>query len=299
MNISRRELMQAGLGAAALWAAGGRLRAAGAQEEPGAASRAAGQANAAAAGEKPYLIGLQLYSVRNDCARDLSGVLQAVGKMGYQGVEFAGYYNRPAAELRKMLDDNGLKCCGTHTGLDTLASEKLAETVEFNRVLGNRFLMVPSLPAERTASVAALKETARLFTELAAKVKDQGMRVGYHAHAGDFKKLDDGETVWDVIFTNAGPDVLMQLDTSNCLAGGGDPVAVLKKHPGRSLTIHVKEYGQAGATIGEGEVKWAEVLRECRTTGGTEWFIVEQESYKGAPLESVKESLAGLRKLLG
>jgi sugar phosphate isomerase/epimerase len=297
MNYSRRELIRAGVGTAALWAAGVVGRTAGAQEQRGAAPRP--DTRPAAAGEKRYRVGLQLYSVRGDCAKDLPGVLRAVGKMGYEGVEFAGYYDRAAAELRKMLDDNGLKCCGTHTGLDTLASEKLAETVEFNRVLGNRFLMVPSLPAERTASVAALQETARIFTELAAKVKDRGMLVGYHAHAGDFKKLEGGETPWDILFTHAGPEVLMQLDTSNCLAGGGDPVAVLKKYPGRSLTIHVKEHGKEGATIGEGEVNWAAVLRECRTTGGTEWFVVEQESYRGAPLDSVKESLAGLRKLLG
>lgn len=165
-------------------------------------------------------------------------------------------------------------------------------------MLGNRFLLVPSLPGERMASVAALQETAKIFTELAAKVKDQGMHVGYHAHAGDFRKLESGETPWDVLFTSAGPAVTMQLDTANCMAGGGDPVAVLKKFPGRSLTIHVKEHGKDGATIGEGEVNWAEVLRVCRTTGGTEWFVVEQESYKGTPLDSVKESLAGLRKLL-
>ena len=85
-------------------------------------------------------------------------------------------------------------------------------------------------------------DTAKLFTELAAKVKPQGMRVGYHAHGGDFKKFD-GETAWDIFFSNAGPDVVMQMDIGNCLGGGGDPYAMLKKFPGRSATIHLKEHG--------------------------------------------------------
>ena len=85
-------------------------------------------------------------------------------------------------------------------------------------------------------------KTAKLFTEMAAKVKPQGMRVGYHAHGGDFKKFD-GETAWDILFGNAGPDVVMQMDIGNCLGGGGDPYAMLKKFPGRSATIHLKEHG--------------------------------------------------------
>lgn len=116
MSISRRELMKAGVGSAACWAAGMAVRSAGAQEQPGAVQRPEPRTRPAA-GKQPHQIGLQLYSVRDDCAKDLPGVLEAVGKMGYQGVEFAGYYGRSASELRKMLDANGLKCCGTHTGL--------------------------------------------------------------------------------------------------------------------------------------------------------------------------------------
>ena len=176
-------------------------------------------------------IGLQLYSVRKQCEKDLPGVLAAVSKMGYQGVEFAGYYGRNAQELRKMLDANGLKCCGTHAGWDTLHGDELKKTVEFNKTLGNPFLICPWLPPQEVKSVNAIKATAKFFTDLAQKVKADGLRVGYHAHPGDFKKLD-GETEWDIFFTNAGPNVVMQLDVGNCLEGGGDPYAILKKFPG-------------------------------------------------------------------
>ena len=279
MNLSRRDMLKLGAGAAAVWATGARALVA-----------------RAAAGSK-IPVGLQLYSVRDACTKDLPGVLEAVGKMGYQGVEFAGYYGRNAAELRKLLDANGLKCCGTHTGLNTVTGDALKETIEFNQTLGNKFLIVPGLPQASVASADACKKTAAFFTETAAKVKGQGMHVGYHAHGGDFKKFD-GETVWDILFSNAGPDVVMQLDIGNSMDGGGDPIAILKKFPGRSLTIHLKEHGgPKGAAIGEGDVDWKEIFRLCETTGKTEWYIVEQESYAGGPLDSVEACIKSLRKM--
>src|ERR1051325_11600924 len=92
---------------------------------------------------KPLQVGLQLYSVRDDCAKDLPGVLKAVAKMGYTGVEFAGYHGRTAQELRQLLDENHLECYGTHIGLETLIGENLEKTIEFNKVLKNKFLCVP------------------------------------------------------------------------------------------------------------------------------------------------------------
>ena len=93
-------------------------------------------------------IALQLYSVRDDCAGDLSLTLQAVAQMGYEGVEFAGYYDRTAEELRDMCEDLGLKVAGTHTGINTLLGDELAETLEFNKILGNPYLIVPGLSEE-------------------------------------------------------------------------------------------------------------------------------------------------------
>jgi len=280
MNFSRRDLLKLGAGAAAMWVT------------PINPLSARAKAN-----KKKIPIGLQLYSVRQDCKKDLPGVLEAVAKMGYQGVEFAGYYGQEADKLRKMLDDNGLKCCGTHTGLNTLMGDALKATAEFNNTLGNKFLIVPGMPHARRASIQAVKETAGLFNELAEKAKPMGMRVGYHAHGGDFERFD-GQTAWDILFGNTGTDVVMQLDIGNCIEGGGDPIAVLKKFPGRSATVHLKEHGgKPGAAIGQGDVNWSEVFRICETTGGTEWYIVEQESYAGSPLDCVKLCLYNLRKM--
>jgi sugar phosphate isomerase/epimerase len=137
---------------------------------------------------------------------------------------------------------------------------------------------------------------AKRFNEIAAKAKELGMRVGYHAHAGDFRKLGD-TTSWEIFFDNTGPDVIMQNDTGNCLDGGGDPVAILKKYPGRSASVHVKEYGgPEAAVIGQGVVPWADVFQVCETTAGTVWYVVEHE-VGDDPMGSVKGCLEGLRKM--
>jgi sugar phosphate isomerase/epimerase len=244
-------------------------------------------------------IGVQLYSVREDCARDLPGSLAAIAKMGYKAVEWAGYYDRSAKELRKMLDDLGLRTCGTHIGLETLRGDELPRTIEFNQTLGNTYLIAPGLPEERRRSRAAWLETARIFNEIAETLKPYGMRTGYHNHTIEFTPMD-GEPPWDTFFSNTSKDVVMQLDTGNALHGGADPVPFLKRYPGRAATVHLKEFSAANpmALIGEGDVKWEEILALCKTVGGTEWHIVEQESYAYRPLECVKRCLQNLRRMI-
>ncbi|MDD4869329.1 MAG: sugar phosphate isomerase/epimerase [Kiritimatiellae bacterium] len=249
----------------------------------------------AAESGKKIPIALQLYSVRTDCTKDFEGTVKAVAKMGYEGVEFAGYYNKQAADIRKVLDDCGLKCCGTHTGLGSLEGDNLKKTIEFNKTIGNKFLVVPGgLPGKRT-----WVECGKYFRVLAEKVKGEGMRVGYHNHSHEFK-VEGGITHWEEFLDNAGPDVIMQMDMGNCMNGSGDPVAYLKKYPGRAVTVHMKEHFPAGVkgAIGEGDVKWREVIELCRTTAGTEWYIIEVESYPVSPLDSAEKCLAGLKKLL-
>jgi len=249
----------------------------------------------AAAPVKKIPVGVQLYSVREQAAKDLPAVLEAIGKMGYKGVEFAGTYGWEAKpkELRKLLDVSGLKCCGTHTGLETVTGEKLKATADLHATLGNSFLIVPSLVA---TDAAGWLDLARRFNEIAAKAKELGLRVGYHAHAHDFHKLGD-KTSWEIFFDNTGPDVIMQMDTGNCLQGGGDPVALLKKYPGRSASVHLKEFGgPEHAVIGQGTVRWNDVFEVCETTGGTAWYVVEHETGPN-PLGNIKGCLEGLRKM--
>jgi len=247
-------------------------------------------------------VALQLYSVREDCARNLPGTLKAVANMGYDGVEFAGYHDRSAEELRKLVDDLGLQVAGTHIGIDTLLGDELEKTVEFNRALGNRFLVVPALPEERRNSKAAWLETAGLMNEIAEKVEAEGMLVGYHNHAIEFQPVN-GDLPWDVFFGATVPDVVMQLDTGNAMHGGVSSdgiLEILKRYPGRAVTVHLKEFSSTDekALIGEGDTKWKDFFSLCETIGGTEWYIVEQESYAYSPLECVKRCIDNLREMM-
>lgn len=245
-------------------------------------------------------IALQLYSVREDAARDLPGVLQAVAKMGYDGVEFAGYYGHDAKAIRAMLDDTGLKVAGAHVGLDTLLGDELERSVEFHQILGNTFLIVPGLHESRRNSRAAWLDTARVLNEVAERLRPHGMRTGYHNHAIEFKPLPgDSELPWDTFFGNTSKDVIMQFDTGNALHAGAEAAPFIERYPGRAITVHLKEHSSTNdkALIGEGDVPWETIFRLCETVGGTEWYIVEQESYAYPPLECVDRCLQSLRKM--
>ena len=244
-----------------------------------------------AADKKKIPVGLQLYSIREQAQKDLAGMLQSVAKIGYKGVEFAGYHGHSAKDIRKMLDDNGLVCCGTHTPFDSIQKAKLAETIESNRTIGNKYLIVPWMEGKTKQEWL---DKAKFFNEVAETVKAEKMLVGYHAHAHDFH-LFDGISAWDLFFGNTKPEVVMQLDTSNCRDGGADPVAVLKKYPGRGQSIHLKASGGGPeAAIGEDKVEWKEVFAFCEGPCKTEWYVAEHESSKN-PLEAVKRCFEALR----
>jgi sugar phosphate isomerase/epimerase len=249
--------------------------------------------NKSSAAKKKIPVGVQLYSVKEDCKKDFPGTLAAIAKMGYPGVEFAGYWNRSAVEIKKMLDDNGLVACGSHTPSEmVLSPAKLQATIEFNQTIGNKFIIVPDMTG-KTRQVWLDK--AKEFNDLAAQLQPLGLSIGYHSHFHDFH-LVEGEMPWNIFGENTSPDVILQLDTSNCCDGGGDPVAELKKFPGRTRSIHIKPNGGGPeAVIGEDKIDWASVFEICETTGGTHWYVVEHETSK-QPLETVARTFTALKK---
>ena len=241
-------------------------------------------------------VGLQLYSVREQCAKDLPGVLKAVKQAGYDAVEFAGYHNYTAYDLRQMRADNALQCCGTHIGMDQLEGDKLGKTINFHKILGCPYLIVPWLPKERRNTVFKIGQLARQFNELAETLAGAGMKTGYHAHADDFA-LVSNRSAWDILFGSTTSDVVMQMDTGNAMSGGADPVAILKAFPGRAQSIHLKEFGgPEGAIIGEGTVAWGDIFACCQAAGTTAWYVVEHEYQKVDPLQAIARCREGLRK---
>ena len=231
---------------------------------------------AAAKGSIP--VALQLYSIREDCARDLAGSLAAVAKMGYDGVEFAGYYGHAATEVRAMLDGVHLKAFSSHNNIKLLLGDELEKTVEFNRILGNSRVMVASLPASTT--IQKWVDYAKEFNEIAEKLKPHQMRVGFHNHARELEPLE-GKLPYDVFLDNTSKEVIMQMDLAHYPEHNLNPVDYMKRYPGRARTIHVKDFAPEGRKVllGDGVMDWKSVFQAAESVGGIEVYIIEQEKY--------------------
>ncbi len=244
-------------------------------------------------------VGLQLYSVREDMARDLPGTLKAVAEMGYEGVEFAGYYDYSAEELRKILDDLGLVCCGAHTRLEGILPAGLSETIDFAHTLGNKYIVGPGLPKEYTESVEAWQRTAGIFSESAFILGQAGIHLGYHNHRHELEQKFGDITGWQVFFDAASDAVFAQLDVGHAMRAEVDPVWALNLYPGRFKTIHVKDIDESKTDVftGEGMGDWETIFNICETTGGTAWYIVEHENYPIPPLECVRKCLENIRAM--
>jgi len=248
-------------------------------------------------------IALQLFSVRGEVAKDLPATLKAVADLGYVGVEPWGYGGDKvewmgfgAKALRAMLDDNGLACCGIHLQTGALLGDNLARTVELNQTLGNRFLIIAA-DKPRMSSVATIAELAGILNDTAEALEPQGLFTGYHAHGFDFADVE-GETAWVRLFSQTRDDVIMQMDVGNCAGGGGDPIAMLRRFPGRARSVHLKDYGgPPGSVIGEGEADWPTVFELCETQHGTEWYVVEEGGEGGMGFDVSRRSLEALRAM--
>jgi sugar phosphate isomerase/epimerase len=252
----------------------------------------------ALSGKRSVPVAVELFSIRQDCVRDLPGSLAAVANMGYQGVEFAGYYGRSAKELRKMLDDLNLKAFSTHIPLKSLVGDELEKTIEFNQILGNSRLTVASLPASQT--IQPWYDYAKQFNEIAAKLKPHKMRVGFHNHAAELVPVE-GKRPWDVFFDNTGKDVTMQMHLAAFPPKGLDPVDYINRYAGRARLMHINDYSpdRREVMLGEGIIKWTKVLDAAERTGGIEVYIIEQERYPAplTPMQCIERCLEDFRKL--
>jgi sugar phosphate isomerase/epimerase len=243
-------------------------------------------------------IAFQLYAVRGEFARAVPETLKTLAQIGYKGVEFWGYAGTPniyqqysAAELRKLLDENGLKCCGIHVDLKALAPENFERTMENNRVLGNEYLNLAAAQ-QKMGSEAGIAELAALLNQSAERGRSLGMKVGYHAHPFDFEKVN-GRYAWELLFRRTRPEVNMQMDVGNCLAGHGDPIAMLKEFPGHTWSIHIKEHEDKTFDSDY----YREVFRLCETTAHTKWYIVEMGGPDGNGFDIPRQALAKLHRL--
>ena len=244
-------------------------------------------------------VAVQLYTVRSRLEKDFFHVLEAIGKIGYDGVEFWKFFGNNARAIRQCMDDNGLLPAGAHTDLELIMGEQLKPTIDFHQILGNHTLIVPWLPENMRNSREAWLKTADLFNDLADKLAAAGMRIGYHNHEMEFEPID-GEMPWDIFACATRPEVILQFDTGNAADKNIDVVSFLKKYPDRSVTIHLKEHSASNpnALIGEGDIPFKEIIRVCRDIGGTEWLILEEEKDAYPPLVGAEKSYKNFINIL-
>ena len=247
-------------------------------------------------------IGLQLYSLRD--IKDIDVVLKNAADLGFEGVEFAGYGKDKddAAGLKKRLDELKLRAAGTHIGAGSFVGDALKKTVDFHKTIGCTFLIVPG--DGRFTNPEKSKEFAEFMNKTAEALKPEGLFTGYHNHDQEFLKKDGDKHYWDLFAERTSKDVILQQDMGHTMYAGADPIAVVRKAPGRIKTTHVKCRPPKGSQgkkpfVGEDFFDWKGYITACYEVGGTEWFTIEQEEYDGkSSVEGTKISLDNFKKIL-
>ncbi|HEX7064268.1 MAG TPA: sugar phosphate isomerase/epimerase [Bacillales bacterium] len=247
-------------------------------------------------------ISLQLYSVRDATAKDFLGTVRQVADMGYDGVQFAGFYDTPAKELKKVLDKAGIVPAGSHMGYDTLVGDQLEETLAYNREIGNDLIICPFLSPELRENADGYKRIADSLNQIGETCKQHGFTFGYHNHNFEFEEVD-GQRGFDILFENTDPELVkMELDCYWVTHAGYSPQEVIEKYGDRVVSLHMKDMKQidgkkVSTEVGDGELDLSGLL-EIGDRHGVRWFTVEQENFERDPLASAEINVRNLRELV-
>jgi sugar phosphate isomerase/epimerase len=245
-------------------------------------------------------VGLQLYSLRELAKKNFLGTISEVGKIGYDGIEFAGFFNVKSKDVKSTLEASNLEACGSHTPINLLI-DSLSETIEYNLEIDNPYIICPGLPKEMRNSYDAWKKTADLFNEIGLKCKENNIQFGFHNHYVEFE-IFNGEYGLDILAKNTQKDlVCLQLDTAWVEYAGLKTIDFMKKYSDRLPVLHIKELKNKGekdcTEIGKGIIDFKEII-ELGKEYGTIWYIVEQENFDIPYFQSIKESLDYLRNII-
>ncbi|MEI6047384.1 MAG: TIM barrel protein [Bacteroidota bacterium] len=272
-----------------------------------------------AAEKQNGMVGIQLYSVRDDMSKDPVGSLTQLSKMGYVYLEHANYVDRKfygytATEFKKILDGLGLKMVSGHTVMGKQHwdeakkdfSDSWKQTVEDAGVLQQKYVVSPSMDESMRNKYDDFKKYMDVFNKCGELCKKSGMKFGYHNHDFEFSEKLNGEKLFDIMMKSMNPElVVVQLDIGNLYNGGAIAIDVVNQYPGRFENIHVKDEiaGPVGGEkyistiLGEGIVNAKEVVDLATKIGGTTCYIIEQESYgTKTPMECVKADLDIMKK---
>ena len=236
--------------------------------------------------------GIQMYSVRDLAEKDLRAALKCVADIGYKYVEFAGFFGHSAEEVRSWLDEFGLEVSSTHTGSDELTPEKIAETIEYHKIIGNKNIVLPGI---RYRTREELDAAVELINFANAELKKAGITLGYHNHYKEFYTMDYGAVVHKEFETRT--DVEFEIDTFWAYYAGEDPIAILERLKDRIKLIHLKDglTDMTGKALGEGTAPVEKVLDKAIELGFT--VVVESEGLDPSGPEEVERCFRYLEKL--
>jgi sugar phosphate isomerase/epimerase len=245
-----------------------------------------------------YPIGLELYSVRDELARDLPNTLKSVAGDGYEVVEFyAPYFNwtMPYAKtVRTLMDDLGIRCYSTHNSFASFApGDGAGKAIELNQILGAKTIVLASAP-NSARGLDGWKKLCEQLTTASEQLKPHGLAAGFHNHDAEWAKLDGDQRIMDVVAANTPKEFVLQLDVGTCVKAGADPVAWINTNPGRIHSLHLKDWSPEksySVLFGEGACPWKEILAAAEATGGVEYYLIEQEGSRFPELETARRCL--------
>ncbi len=243
-------------------------------------------------------IGVQLYTVRNEMAKDFEGTLAQVAAVGYNQVEFAGYFNRTPQQVKDALAKNKLEAPSVHVPLKDLR-ENLDKAVETTQAVGHKLVICPFVVPEERRKLDDYKAHAAVLNKAAAAFKKVGIEFGYHNHDFEFTPLE-GKLPMDLLLAETDPKLVkLELDLYWLTKAKQDPLAFIAKHPGRSIAFHIKDMDKGKETfteVGRGRIDFKPLLAKANQAGA-KYFFVEQDQCPGAPLDSIKVSFDYLKNL--
>lgn len=257
---------------------------------------------AAANPESAIPMGLEMYSVRDQLKKDPQGTVRAVAEMGYQGLEFYAPYFQwspaQAKDMKKLLDDLGIRCFSTHNDSAYFSKEKIQQAAELNVILGSKYMVMAS--SDPKPGLDGWKEVADVLNSATDSLASSGLKAGYHNHQLEFTPVDGVRPI-EILAKNTKPSVMLQLDVGTCLEAGSDPVAWIRANPGRIRSIHCKDWSpEAGkgykVLFGEGIADWKAIFAAAQGAGGAEYYLMEQEGSRFPEAETAKKCLDAYRE---
>lgn len=236
-------------------------------------------------------LGLQLWSVKDSMENDVEATLKAVSELGFIGVEFAGFFDKSADEMKSLLDKYNLKVAGSHTGPDLLFNNP-QEVIEYNTAIGNHNIVCPHYDLKDEVS---LEKLIGEFERVYPVYKNAGMKLYYHNHNHEFFKIGDRYAL-DILFERL-PFLNPQIDTYWVCNADVDVESFCMQYKCRCNLIHLKDGTKTTSTsVGDGEIDIKNILDICEKINA-EWIIVEDESWSPSGLESVKAGINYLKNI--